>query len=93
MKTVEKVDKEGIKNLKFSKREVLREEADIRRRTFDLMRAQALGNLLKNKVNITFETADERIFQVNTTVWAVGSEYVSLKQSVCIPINAILQVD
>lgn len=93
MKTVERIDKTEIENLKFSKKEVLQGEAERRRRNFDLMRAQALGNLLKNKVTITFETADEKVFQVNTTVWSVGSEYVTLKQNLFIPINAILEVE
>lgn len=93
MRTVEKIEKEDIPNLKFSKKEVLQDEMERKRRNFELMRAQALGNLLKNKVNITFETADEKIFQVTTTVWAVGSEYVSLKQNLFIPINAILEID
>ncbi|MBW3469732.1 hypothetical protein [Arthrospiribacter ruber] len=93
MRTVERIEKEDITNLKFSKKEVLQDEMERKRRNFELMRAQALGNLLKNKVSITFETADEKIFQVTTTVWAVGSEYVSLKQNLFIPINAILEVD
>ncbi|TVP47108.1 MAG: hypothetical protein EA341_13075 [Mongoliibacter sp.] len=93
MKTIEKIEKENLVELKFSKKEVLQDDLKKKRRTFDLMRAQALGNLLKNKVNITFETADERIFQVNTTVWSVGSEYVTLKQNLFIPINAILEVE
>ncbi|EOZ95211.1 hypothetical protein A33Q_3416 [Indibacter alkaliphilus LW1] len=93
MKTVEKIEKEKITELKFSKKEVLENEVEKKRRNFELMRAQALGNLLKNKVNITFETADEKIYQVSTTVWAVGAEYVSLKQNLFIPVNAILEVD
>jgi hypothetical protein len=58
-----------------------------------LMRAQALGNLLRNKVNITFETADEKVYQVSTTVWAVGNQFISLKCNTYIPINSILEVD
>ncbi|MFD2201797.1 hypothetical protein [Shivajiella indica] len=93
MKTIEIIQKEQIKDLKFCKREVLHDEMVKRRRNFDLMRAQALGNLLKSKVNITFETADEKSYQVNTTVWAVGSDFVCLKSDIYIPINAILEVD
>ncbi|PRY88147.1 hypothetical protein [Mongoliibacter ruber] len=93
MKTVEKIEKEEIINLKFSRKEVLQEDVKRKQRNFELMRAQALGNLLKNKVNITFETADEKVFQVSTTVWAVGSDYVSLKKNLFIPINAILEVE
>lgn len=93
MKTVEIIEKEQIKNLKFCRKEVLTDEQSKKRRGFDLMRAQALGNLLKNKVNITFTTEDEKLYQVNTTVWAVGTDFVSLKSDTHIPINAILEVD
>lgn len=93
MKLVEKISKEQISDLKFSKKEVLENEMACRRRNFDLMRAQALGNLLRNKVNITFETADEKVYQVNTTVWAVGNQFISLKCNTHIPINSILEID
>jgi len=93
MKLVEKISKEQINDLKFCKKEVLEDQMARRKRNFDLMRAQALGNLLRNKVNITFETADEKLYQVNTTVWAVGNQFISLKCNTHIPINAILEVD
>lgn len=93
MKTVEKIEKEQIKHLKFCRREVLADKEARKKRDFDLMRAQALGNLLKNKVNITFETADEKVYQVQTTIWAVGSEFVCLKSDICIPINSIIEIE
>lgn len=93
MRLVEKINKEQINDLKFCKKEVLEDEMARRKRNFDLMRAQALGNLLRNKVNITFETADEKVYQVSTTVWAVGSQFISLKYNTYIPINSILEVD
>lgn len=93
MKTIEIIQKEQIRDLKFCKKEVLSDEMGIIRRNFDLMRAQALGNLLKNKVNITFETADEKAYQVNTTVWAVGTEFICLKSDIYIPINSIREVE
>lgn len=93
MKTIEKIEKENISNLKFSKKEVLQDEMARRKRAFDLMRAQALGNLLRSKVTITFEDATEKIYQVSTTVWATGSEFVTLKCNTYIPVNSILEVD
>jgi hypothetical protein len=93
MKTIELIQKEQIRNLKFCKKEVLSDETAKKRRNFDLMRAQALGNLLKNKVNITFETEDEKSYRVNTTVWAVGTDFICLKSDIHIPINAIIEVD
>ncbi|MFD2037260.1 hypothetical protein ACFSKL_20855 [Belliella marina] len=93
MKTVEKIEKEMIHTLKFNKNEVLTSEEDVKKRWSNLFRAQALGNLLQSKVQITFETADQKTFQVNTTVWAVGQDFVTLKGGVHIPVNAILEVD
>lgn len=66
---------------------------DRKKRLADLYRSQTLGNLLQTKVKIIFETADEQVYQVNTTVWAVGSDFISLKGGVYIPINAILEVN
>ncbi|MCH7399643.1 hypothetical protein MM236_16720 [Belliella sp. DSM 107340] len=93
MRTIEKIDKENIPSLKFNKNEVLSSQEDIKKRWNNLFRAQALGNLLQSKVQITFETADQKIFQVNTTIWAVGLEFVTLKGGIHIPVNAILEVD
>ena len=93
MKTIEKIEKEKINELRFSKKEVLQDSMAIRRRNFDLMRAQALGNLLRSKSTITFEDAQGNAYQVCTTVWAVGDKFVSLKCNRHIPINAILEVD
>ncbi len=92
MKTIHTIEKEDIGKLKFSRREVLMDPNDIKMRRVDLYRAQALGNLLQSKVNLTFETADEQIYQVSTTVWAVGQEFVTLKGGVCIPVNAVVEV-
>lgn len=93
MKTIEKIEKEKIGSLKFCKKEVLGDEMARRKRAFDLMRAQALGNLLHSKVTITFEDAAEHLYQVTTTVWAAGNEFVSLKCNTHIPVNSILEVD
>lgn len=93
MKTIEKIDKENIPSLKFNKNEVLSSQEDIKKRWNNLFRAQALGNLLQSKVQITFETADQKSFQVNTTIWAVGLEFVTLKGGIHIPVNAISEVD
>lgn len=93
MKTLEIINKEEISNLQFSKKEVLLTPDDHKIRFADLQRAQTLGNLLQSKVKLIFETADNRIFQVETTIWAVGSDFISLKGGVSIPINAIHKVD
>lgn len=93
MKTITLIEKEQISQLNFGKKEVLNNPEDRKKRLADLYRSQTLGNLLQTKVKIIFETADELVYQVNTTVWAVGSDFISLKGGVYIPINAILEVN
>ncbi|MFL0682594.1 MAG: hypothetical protein ACJLTB_05070 [Algoriphagus aquaeductus] len=93
MKTITLIEKEQISQLNFGKKEVLNIPEDRKKRLADLYRSQTLGNLLQTKVKIIFETADEQVYQVNTTVWAVGSDFISLKGGVYIPINAILEVN
>jgi hypothetical protein len=93
MKTITQVEKENISKLAFGKREVLTNPEDQKARMVDLNRAQTLGNLLQTKVKLLFEAADGQAYQVETTVWAVGQEFISLKGGIYIPIHAILQVD
>ncbi|MDX5339424.1 MAG: hypothetical protein LPK25_10370 [Cyclobacteriaceae bacterium] len=93
MKTLEKIEKEALPNLKFSKTEVLRDPEKRKLRAADLYRAQTLGNLLQTKVNITFETEDHQMYQVNTTIWAVGNDFVSLKSGIYLPIHCIHEVN
>lgn len=93
MNTVELIEKEEISNVSFSKRELITDPEERKNRLADLYRSQTLGNLLHTKVKLTFQSADERVFQVHTTVWAVGSDFVSLKGGVYIPIGSILKVD
>jgi hypothetical protein len=93
MNTVELIEKEEISNVSFSKRELITDPEERKNRLADLYRSQTLGNLLHTKVKLTFQSANERVFQVHTTVWAVGSDFVSLKGGVYIPIGSILKVD
>jgi hypothetical protein len=93
MKTITRLEKEQIAQLTFGKREALENPEERQTRIADLHRAQTLGNLLQTKVKLTFETADSQVYQVETTVWAVGPEFVSLKGGIYLPINSIIQVD
>jgi hypothetical protein len=63
------------------------------KRTAYLHRAQTLSNLLQSKVKLTFETANGSLYQVETTVWAVGDDFISLKGGIVIPVNANHKVD
>lgn len=93
MRTIETIAKENIPQLSFAKKEVISNPEERSKRLTDLYRSQTLGNLLHTKVKITFETADEQIYLVDTTVWAVGNSFVSLKGGVYLPIHSILHVD
>lgn len=93
MDTVAKIEKEIINKLTFSKEDVLETEAARKKRSFDLMRAQALGNLLHTKVSIHFVDDQYKRYKVSTTVWAVGSDFINLKGNAFIPIRAIIEID
>jgi hypothetical protein len=59
----------------------------------DFYRSQTLGNLFQTKVKITFEAADLNTYQVETTVWAVGDMFISLKGGIFLPIQSIIRID
>jgi hypothetical protein len=93
MKSIVQIDKEQVKNLTFTKKEVISTPEERKIRSQKLERSQTLGNLLHSKVRITFCTAEDQVYEVNTTVWAVGPEYIVLKGGVTIPTNSILSVE
>ncbi|WP_296697659.1 hypothetical protein [Algoriphagus sp.] len=93
MKPIEPIEKEHLANLYFSKIEVIPDPELRKARMAKLYRSQTLGNLLQTKVLLTFKAADEQIYQVYTTVWAVGGDYISLKGGMTIPITSILEID
>lgn len=87
------IEKEHITRLVFVKHDVLPDSLSRQVRQFNLKRAQTLGNGYKRKVKIRFHTDSQEAQQVETTVWSVGSAYVSLKGGISIPINAISEVE
>jgi hypothetical protein len=93
MKTIELIEKEQIPNLNFSKKEVLATSEERTMRLNELFRSQTLGNLHQSKVKLTFEAENEQLYQVDTTIWAVGNSFVSLKAGINIPIHCILKVE
>ncbi len=93
MKTILTIEKENLSHLSFSKSDVLLDPEKQQKRMADLFRSQTLGNLLQTKVKITFETSDLQTYQVETTIWAVGDTFVSLKGGIFLPIRSILQID
>lgn len=92
-KEILKIDKEAVRDLKFSKNDVLIDEDARVMRSYDLHRAQLLGNGAKGKVAITFETENNKSYQVETTIWCVGSQFITIKGGLSIPIKSIAKVD
>jgi hypothetical protein len=93
MKTILSIEKESIPDLTFANSDVILTPEEQRKRMADLYRSQTLGNLLQTKVKVTFESADLQTYQVETTVWAVGDKFISLKGGIFLPIHSILRVD
>jgi len=93
MKPIEPIEKEYLTHLFFNKKEVITDPSLQRVRMEKLLRSQTLGNLLQTKVHLTFEAANEHIYQVYTTVWAIDNDYVSLKGGLTIPIRSIIEID
>ncbi len=87
------VPKENIIQLKFIKEDVLKDANSRKARLHSLEKAQTLGNLYHQKVNIIYLLRDGEIQQVETTIWAVGQEYIVLKGGVTIPVHAILEIE
>ena len=86
------VQKENIPQLKFSNNEVLKSSKKRKLRSHYLERATQLGNLLKTKVKIYFIDSTNKLMSVNTTIWAVTSDFVILKQGVTIPKHSVVYV-
>lgn len=86
------IEKETIPELKFPKEEVLSDSAAREERRKKLEQCMLLGNNSKVKVKIYFED-NTGLKEVETTVWTVSEEYISLKQNVMIPIKRIHAVN
>lgn len=93
METITKVEKEIIPSLSFIKNDVLGNAADVAARKLSLAKALTLGNGQKRKVKIYFELEKGERNRVETTVWAVGEEFVTLKAGAMIPVHAISEVE
>lgn len=87
------VSKEHLQYLKFTKEETLTSKRKRSLRAYYLERAAQLGNLLKNKVRIYFINNKNELMHVNTTIWAVTTDFVILKKGVTIPKSSIVYVD
>lgn len=91
-KGYKRIEKEEVSKLNFPSEEVLFTEQEIAQRRIDLERAPVLGNLDHIKIKLFFEDEREKLF-VETTVWAVTTDRVVLKQGVTIPIHRIYKIN
>ena len=87
------IEKENIPQLKFSKIETLSSLKKRKLRSYYLERATQLGNLLKTKVKIYFMDSTNKLISVNTTIWAVTTNFVVLKQGITIPTHSIIYIE
>lgn len=89
--SVQFIEKEQIKFLKFPKQDVLEKRKDQINRILDLQRALSLGNLEQQKVRITFiDTLGLK--KVETTIWGITDKEVILKSSTIIPLKRIISI-
>lgn len=85
------IEKEEIHGLNFPKTDVLTKATEKAERLEKLKSATSLGNGSHNKVRIFFEDEKE-LWEVETTIWAVGDQNISLKYGLTIPIARIYDV-
>ena len=90
---ITKIEKEVIPTLTFTKEDVLLKEEDVTVRKLSLARALTLGNGQKRKVKIYFELEKGEKNSVETTIWAVGEDFVTLKAGALIPVHAISEIE
>lgn len=89
--TIQPIEKEQIKFLKFPKEDVLLQKTDQINRLQEIKRALALGNLEHLKVNIIF--IDNKGFKkVITTIWGFTDKEIILKQGTIIPVERIYNI-
>ncbi|MDO1449887.1 hypothetical protein Q0590_26645 [Rhodocytophaga aerolata] len=86
------LEKEMVSFQQFSKQEVLSDAQAITLRHTKLERAVLLGNLYKVKSKIYFET-QQGSKVIETTLWAVTSNYIIIKGGQVIPIPCITHVE
>lgn len=86
------VAKEEVFKLRFPMTDVLSDKDERFRRWYNLNRALTLGNNHHGKVRIVFDLDNGETCEVNTTIWALTDEHISLKGGTTIPLAAIREV-
>lgn len=85
------IQKESLIDIKYLKEDVLKGRLQRLRRKNNLYAAMIIGNTFKRKVKILFHTSFNKFF-VNTTIWHVGNEFITLKGGRILPIKSIEKV-
>lgn len=90
---VKLVQKEDLTCFKFAKVDVLVDDAKRRLRSIYMKKAELLGNGYKGKVKLIFLSETLEPHAVETTIWAVNEEYISLKGGVNIPTKSVCEIE
>ena len=91
MGELREIQKELLIDMKYPTDDILLGRMERIRRRNNLYTAMLLGNSFKRKVKILFNTVSQKFF-VDTTVWSVGKEFVTLKGGRIVPIRSIYKV-
>lgn len=87
-----RIPKEEILNYRFYTQDVLLDVKDKQMRYKDLYKGLLLGNTVKEKVKVIFETTDGTKM-VETTIWGLTEGFVLLKREIFIPVPSIYRVE
>ncbi|MCP4521786.1 MAG: hypothetical protein GY827_08880 [Cytophagales bacterium] len=87
------IEKENLHLFSFSTSDVLKSDLMKAKRKLNIQKAVRLGNLYKGKVKIKFRNVKHELLSVHTTIWALGSDFISLKGGRAIPIKAIESIE
>lgn len=90
--SIQKIEKEQLKECSFRKTVYQPTDHDLRERNRRLYLAMLMGNNFQSKVKIVFNTL-EGYKEVFTTVWATTEKFILLKGGNFIPIEAISHVE
>jgi hypothetical protein len=87
------ITKEQLHKVAFSTRDALMDDLDKVKRKLSLDKSEKLGNNYKSKVKIYFTTQKDELLFVETTVWSVNLDNISLKAGATIPIHSIVNIE